>query len=241
MKIGKTTAIFLPAMLAVWLSAGLGADFWEKKDYKKWSNNECAKMLQNSPWAQQYTLTQQSGDATGGQLPYIKYTIQFRSALPVRQAMVRQMQIANKYDSLPPEKQQAFDQQAGSFLSADYSNLVVVHVTYETNVQSLDMALARYWQSQVASVFSNSVHLISSNGIKVPLSDFKVAQGAQREFQYIFPRQYEGRPLLANQDKNLLLEFTYPAADMVQGSMGDGKGMAEFKVKNMLINGEVAY
>ena len=57
--------------------------------------------------------------------------------------MVRQMQIAQKYDSLGPEQKQQFDQSAKSFLSSDFSDAVIVYVTYETNSQAKAMELSQ--------------------------------------------------------------------------------------------------
>ena len=45
------SAIFLAAS-----SAAFGADFWENKPYDKWSQKECSKLLEDSPWAQDFTL-----------------------------------------------------------------------------------------------------------------------------------------------------------------------------------------
>jgi len=69
---------------------------------------------------QDFTLTdsglQQSTQASDdGQQFYIKYQMQFRSALPVRQAVVRQMQIAQKYDSLLPSRSSSSTRAQKSF------------------------------------------------------------------------------------------------------------------------------
>ncbi len=84
-------------------------------------------MLTDSPWVEDLTLVAEgiqlsAGASDDGQQFSIKYQVQFRSALPVRQAMVRQMQLAQKYDTLGPEQKQQFDQSAKSFLSADFSD-----------------------------------------------------------------------------------------------------------------------
>jgi hypothetical protein len=267
----RIVSFLLPAILVIGLSLALGADFWESKDYGKWSDRECVKMLQESPWAQEYKLFRMGGsgktdvtqndpskglqdakrdsgslassDAAGGQ-QYIKYEVQFFSALPVRQAVVRQARIANKYDGLTPEQQQAFDKSAGEYLSADYSNTVVVRVGYSTNIQSLDLDLARYWQSKTLSVIQNSVYLTPSKGTKVALLDFKVAQGARREFQFAFPRQRDGQPLLNEKDSSITLEFPYPTSKEIgtMGEMaGDGRAVIEFKTKKMVFKGQIEY
>jgi hypothetical protein len=221
------------------------AEFWEKKEYKQWSQKECSKLLDKSPWTDNFTLTSvgimqmgsQDRNASDAQQPYVKYQVQFRSAKPVRQAIVRQMQIAQKYDSMPADQQQAFDKNAESFLSADFSDAVVVYVTYETNNRVSDQDLARHWQTQTAEVLKNSVYISNSKGDKVYIAQFVPGQGAQRNFQFIFPRQVNGAPLLGPQDKSLKLEFAYP----VIGGMGDGKAFMEFKVDKMIFEGNIVY
>ena len=242
--------IFCFALPVIFLAAGLavGADFWENKQYDKWSQKECIKMLQNSPWSQDFTLLdsslqQSTKSSDDGQQFYIKYQMQFRSALPVRQALVRQMQIAQKYDSLAPEQKQQFDQSANAFLSSQFADAVVLYMTYETNSQTKDMELARYWQTQTTDLLKNSVFLRNSRGDQVALAQFNVNQGGERSFQFIFPRQVNGKPLVSPEDKSLMLEFTYPVVDIPggYGKLGDGRGFMEFKPKKMVFQGELVY
>ena len=231
------TVYLLAGIVLLGLSAALAADFWENKDYKQWTQKECMKILQESPWAQDYKVyarSTSSGDAAEGQ-QYINYAIQLLSAAPVRHAQVRAMQIQNKYESLPPDQKQAFDKQAEGFLGTP--DKIIVNVAYSTNVQRLDMDLSRHWQTQVTSVFQNSVYLIPGKGKKVPIAEYKVGSGAARGFQFIFPREFEGKPVLNPDDKSLILEFPYPTL----GGIGDGRGMVEFKVKKMVYNGQLEY
>jgi len=226
--------------------AAPGGEFWEKKEYGQWSQKECSKMLENSPWAKQLTLTQvlvmpsateSAASTTSAEQPFIRYQVQFRSALPIRQAVIRQLQIARKYDSLSPEQRQEFDKSTQGFISAEMSEAVVVHVAYTTNSQPNDLELARYWQSQTTEMLRNSVYLSGTDGDKVPIGRFVAARGGQGEFQFIFPRQFEGRPILGPNDKSLKLEFTYP----IIGGMGDGRCFMEFKTEKMTVAGNVVY
>jgi hypothetical protein len=244
----KISSFTLLVIFLAAISAAFAADFWENKQYDKWSQRECSKLLENSPWARDFTLIdsslQQSTKASDdGQQFQIKYQMQFRSALPVRQGLVRQMQIAQKYDSLGPEQKQQFDQSAKSFLDSNFSDAVVVYVTYETNSQTKAMELARHWQSQTADLLKNTVFLRNSKGEQVPLAQFNPPQGAERSFQFIFPRQINGKPLVSPDDKSLMLEFAYPVVTVPGGysTLGDGKGFMEFKPKKMVFQGNLEY
>ncbi len=205
-------------------------------------------MLEDSPWADDYTLTdsglQESAAASDdGRQFYIKYLIQFRSALPVRQALVRQMQIAQKYDSMNPEQKQQLDQSATAFLSTQFPDAVIVYVTFETNSQVKSMDLARYWQSQTTDLLKNSIYLRNSRGDQVALAQFNTSQGAERSFQFIFPRRINGKPFVSPEDKSLMLEFIYPVVNLPGKSekLGDGRGFMEFKLKKMLFQGDLVY
>lgn len=229
--------IFLAGIFAT-----AGGEFWEKKDYKQWSQKECNKLLEDSPWAKDFTVQQtaimtSNKASDDGQQLYIKYQMQFRSALPVRQAIVRQMQIAQKYDSLSSDQRQQFDKKAEAFISADFADMVVVYVTYSTNSRTNEMELARYWQSQTADLLKNYVNLSNSKGDKVYLTRFNATQGAEHNFQFIFPRQVNGAPLIGLKDRSLRSEFTYP----VINQLGDGRGYIEFKPEKMVFQGNFAY
>jgi hypothetical protein len=243
--------IFCIAVSVIFLtasSAAFGKDFWKEKKFEKWSKKECNKMLSDSPWSQDYTLQKSdvfsAARATDNSQPlYIKYLVQIRSALPVRQAIVRQMQIAQNYDKLAPEQKQQFDQSAEKFLSTNFTDAVILYVTYETNSQSNDRELARYWQSRTMDLLKNYVFLRNSRGDQVALAQFGASQGGERSFQLIFPRQINGQPLIGPEDKSLQLEFTYPATgSQSEGTeFKEGTAYIEFKPKNMVFEGNLTY
>ena len=55
--------------LAGLLIAGLslGEDFWVKKEYTQWSDEEVEKVMTNSPWAKDITVAAPPGTVGGGQ------------------------------------------------------------------------------------------------------------------------------------------------------------------------------
>lgn len=244
----KTLCLFLPLLLLTASIAIAGKDFWETKEYKEWAQKDCAKLLTESPWAQKLELTavqvmdnESNKTSTDGAQPFIRYRIQFRSALPIRQAMVRQGQIANKYETLSAEQKQAFDKQAESLLDGFPSDSVVVNVSYETNDNNRDQELARWWQSKTTELLKTQVYLTCGK-TKIPLARFMTAQGAGRSFQLIFPREVDGKPIITPQDKSIKLEFVYPAPDTgpLKG-FGSGQAFQEFKTEKMIFSGNIAF
>jgi hypothetical protein len=239
---------FLVSMSLACFAAIQGGEFWQKKDYQQWSERECRKLLEDSPWGQSYTLSQTlieplstpsiggAGERARESRPEISYQAEFRSALPIRQALVRLEQIRVKYDQLQPAQKQAADQKAAEFLAKRFPDTVVIHVSYSSNVQSDDRDLVRYWRSQTTDTLKNVVFLDTA-AEKVPLLLYSVTQGAGREFQLVFPREYKGRPLIGPNDKTLQLEFPHPVIRRQEGSLV----LIPFKVGRMLIQGKVMF
>lgn len=91
-------------LLLASVAAAQSKDYWEKKDYRQWTDRECRKLLEDSPWANLHTVSQVfidplATDSTARERqpnPRIVYKVQIRSAAPVRQALVRLSQIIEK-------------------------------------------------------------------------------------------------------------------------------------------------
>ncbi|MGE0128262.1 MAG: hypothetical protein AB7U82_09295 [Blastocatellales bacterium] len=244
--------LILIALLCV-IAVAQSKGFWQAKDYKQWTEKECRNLLNDSPWARDYTLKQvfietlQSSSLPGGQpstgererAPSTRmgYLVQFRSALPIRQAMVRRQMIAEKYDQMEPDKKQEFDERAGKFLSADFSETIMVHVSYNASVQSFDRDLARYWHSQTTETVKNTTFLLASNGQRIQPTRYTALTGAGREFQLVFPRQINGQPVVGPKDKSIKIEFKHPRV----GNEGEARVLLEFKADKMTMQGAVVF
>ena len=221
----------------------MAKDFWETKAFNQWSKKEYEKILNDSPWAKELNLTgvneifTGAAAATDGRPPYIKYKILLRSAAPVRQAIVRKEQINNQYDSLPADQKLAFDQSTENFLNDTSPELVIVSISFETNNLDYLCDLNRHWEIQSTDLLKNSVYLSASKGEKVPILQFIPGNSASQEFQFIFPREVNGKEILQPGGKTLQLEFAYPVID----ELGDGRGFIEFKTDKMKINNKVVY
>jgi len=226
-------------------AAAQSKDFWQTKDYRQWNEKECKKLLEDSPWAQDYTFTRTmieplqraTGERAGESNPQMSYLAQFRSALPIRQALIRLQQINNKYDQMTPEQKQEFDQRAAKLLNANFAEVIAIHVNYSSNVAIYDREMAAFWQSQTTEKLRNSAFLIGSKGEKIPPQRFNVTAGAGREFTLYFPRAYEGRPLVGPQDKTIKLEFMHPRVS----DQGESRVLLEFKADKMIINNAAVY
>ena len=249
----KRALISLAGIVCLVSLAASAAEFWEKKKFTQWNEGEVNKVLSDSPWAREHIESEVHIDAPLSplahegdedsrtrereQLPRMTYSIQIRSALPIRQALVRRAQLQQGYDGLPAERKQSFDQQAEQFLAEEFPDQVVIYVSFDSNV-NLDLRdAARHWQTQSTEKLRNTVYLIGAKGMKAQLQDFALADGSGQAFQFTFPRTVEGRPLAEGTDKELQLEFIHPN---IRGR-GEKRVLVKFKIKNMMREGQLEY
>ena len=77
--------------LCVYAAAGLAAaGVWDTKPFTDWTDKETQLVLTDSPWAGKGSLTNARAGGNAGQVPDWKITVTWRTALPIRQALVRQ-------------------------------------------------------------------------------------------------------------------------------------------------------
>jgi hypothetical protein len=76
---------------------------WVEKDWTKWSDWDCVNVEEQSPWINYYP----PGDSDSASA---QVTARIVSALPVRQATYRRLQLYKHYEKMNSQKKQAFDQ-----------------------------------------------------------------------------------------------------------------------------------
>jgi len=237
--------------MSMWTAAASAQQFWDKKNFEDWSRDECKRMLENSPWVGKWDtaevvfapVSRQTDMGTEANRQ-INYLAQIRSALPMRRAVVQMAYLTatRKAPFTPAEKQKMRAQSTG-FLDVDFSNYVVVHVTYASNIPEVDRQLARYWQQQTSETVKDSMFLSGSNGKKVAAIHYEVLPGAGREFEVTFPRNIEGAPIVNEADKGLAFEFMHPSINdpQSQQSPQSQRVLMQFKLKEMVSNGKLVY
>jgi hypothetical protein len=263
----KATLRFLVTLILATASFAQGP--WVKKDWKQWSKDDCKKILEDSPWAQRWTQSEakvanfatrtRGTEGLGSESEVgVYYVVQLRSALPVREAVVRQVLIANQYDLKDPEQKDAMRKQTEGFLNRTYDDVIVVHVTYGSNVQEYNRALATFWQTHYAEgTVPQEAFLDGPRGQKITPIRLVSPKGGAQEFELIFPRVVEGKPVLEPGDKTLGVEFVSPAVgrqDSIslsqpaerpgtqeQITVGSSRVFMEFKVEKMTVNGQLIY
>lgn len=259
---------FLILFLTIGAFSTAAQPFWEKKPYTEWSKEQCRKLLQEAPWAAHsgaidvqntaFTRNSTQGESTEKKIDYFA---QIRSALPVRQAVIRRAMLDSKYDKMPAEQKKQFDQSAEQYLARTYADVIVITVEYNSNIETIDRELARYWQN-ITPDASAGIYLTGHNGIRVQPIKYQAEPGAGRAFQLVFPRSVEGRPVVAPGDKSLILELkaptfdpsnrgqvdamprgsaTGPTTNSVSGGLKESRAFFEFNLEKLKFKGELAF
>jgi hypothetical protein len=250
------------AVLVVAVLTARAEDFWIKKPWNQWSKDDCNKMLSDSPWSKTWSKSQvnlsaalpgvsgagQEG-AAGENAPEIHYTIQLRSALPVREAFVRMSEIQTKYDTMDEAHKKAFDAQAQSILGRTYDDVILVHVEYGSNNQVFERQMATYWKSIRPESVPEDFYLINERGDRVAPARFMSPAAGVYAFELIFPRLKSNEPFIRDGDKNLELQFINPAVGIQStgssstsvASFGRERVLAQYKVDKMTLNGKLSY
>ncbi|MBI1738827.1 MAG: hypothetical protein HYR58_06220 [Acidobacteria bacterium] len=232
--------------LSVWAAAATAQGFWEKKQWQTWSKDECKKMQEDSPWAHKWYRTHVAQDRFGQPTKgdtreteqQIFYVIQLRSALPVRQAFIRDLQFRNKYDKMSAGEKKNFDASTETFLLRKYDDVIVVHVLYGTNIQNDERELMRFWQSNYPEgTVPIEAYLTTSTGKRVSPLKYVAAKGGGLEFELIFPRRLNGESLITPDVKTIGVEFQHPNI----GPEGAARVYQDFKIEKMTVNGAVLY
>jgi hypothetical protein len=212
-------AIFIATVLTTWAGDG-----WVDKDWKQWSKDEVKVVLHDSPWSKKWAKGQVNTSAAvpgvsgagkegaaGENAPEIDYYLQIRSAMPVREAVIREAQLERGYDSFTESEKKAFDAQSIPFLNRNYGDVIVVHVLYSSNVQAFERQLAEHWQNIRTGAIPEEVFLINERGDRVPPTHFSSPRGGAYEFDLAFPRTINGEPVIHERDKTFQIEFHNPA------------------------------
>jgi hypothetical protein len=259
---------FFAGIIAVLLLAALTAhadDFWVKKDWKQWSKDECNKILQDSPWSRTWAKSQMGSSqmpgvsganaegAAGEKTPEMHYSIELQSALPVREAVVRRTQIDQKYDKMTDAQKKEFDAKAAAMLTRNYDDVILIHVTFGSNLQAFERDMATYWKTIPPEAPPIDMYLITERGERIVPVRFSSSQSGAYSFDLIFPRMKNREPIVHDGDKTLSLQFTHPAignqtqtntTNPTNPSMdvfGEERVLIQFKLDKMVVNGKANY
>lgn len=260
MKYNKLTLLVLVFCLTL---TAFGQKYTEKP-YQKWSKDEAIRILNDSPWAQQYQSTaglaaadqsrgareQADNSVLGGRergatarnIMPAPVTIRLHSALPVRQAIVRMQQLGANYDKLSDAERAKFDESAKGFLScAICQNFYVVTMSKakDTSGQGVDEGL---FQRMNLEDVKGKVWLINDKGEKREIEQFTPPKGATDAAVFFFKRADDnGAAFITPEMKTVKFVFSN---EFLDSRNPDGTLVPrnfEFKVSKLLVENKVEF
>jgi hypothetical protein len=229
-----------------------------KKPFPEWSKGEAEAVINNSPWAKQQELrikfdkeTQKAAGAYSGvssaaaaqsqmevtsQVPVdFVFTLRLRSALPVRQALVRLKALETNVEKLTDQQRAAYDTQMKGLLEcpACAANYVVTLSSKSKNNPGADAVFATFKGGRLADL-QRYVNLANERGERRSLVHFVPPKAPGEEAIFFFPRLDEkGAPLLSLDNKDLLINLTDNQANSITNFKID--------VTKLVLNGKVEF
>ena len=244
----------LPSVVCVWLAlasaaAAAAAEFWWTKPSEQWSKKEAHKVLFDSPWAQSgvYPLAELMSEEVRARFDFRKLkdvapagaegiinqiAVRLRSALPVRQAFVRQTRLESKYDKMSDADKAEFDAAAKRFVECAACAEYYV-VTVDSNI--LDALRASHPGVYSPELFKSRAYLANDRGQWRPCE--RVEQ-ENRELVFFFRRAGAGeRAFIAPGDKT----FRFTLSGEASGGEFSPGAYWEFKVSKLTRGGRVEF
>ena len=165
---------------------------WEKKPYTEWSKSEAVGILMDSPWAQlRIEKVYNSENFT---------SIKLHSALPIRQALVREKQLYLNYHKFTPADKARFDREVKEFLECSDCQKY-----YMVTLSARALSPLRHLSIQEVKPY---VYLANEKGERRALVSF-VGPGAETyKVTFVFERfDYHGKPLITITNKKLYFKI----------------------------------
>ena len=233
-----------------------------KKDFHRWTEAEVSNLLNDSGWAktqairvprrkQIRTVAGQTGIGPPGSTPTAadsraalgsaedavdyRFTLRLRSALPIRQAIVRLIQLQAKYDQMEAEQKKALDAQTRELLECgDCRDNYVISVGFGSlNAPGLDL-IYDWFKGQTIQSLKGYILLTNDQGQSRELSGFIAPKVPGDEAFFLFPRNDKNsKPLITAKQKKLLFRMSDKDANAVTNF--------SFDVSKLVINGKVEF
>jgi len=258
MKNSLTKKSLLGVILCLSGALTLAQNSLPKQPYEKWSKEETQKVLNTSPWARTQELrlkfdkeVQKAAGSYSGvssaaaaqaqtevstDIPVdFVFTLRLRSALPIRQALVRLRNLETDIESMNKEQLAAFDKQTAGLLAcpACEQNYVVTLSSKSRNSPGADAVFTLFKGARLADL-QRYVFIANERGERRTLIHFVPPKAPGEEATFFFPRfDDKGSLLLTPENKQLLVNLS----DNRPTSVGN----FQVDVSNLLINGKVEF
>jgi hypothetical protein len=236
---------------------GIAQEGFLSKPLQQWSKAEVTKLLSDSAWARTQEIRvrpQRQVRSVAGQVESTstadrqavlggaadardyRFTIRLHSALPIRQALVRQEQLKWNYDQKSAEERKAFDLQSRQLVldCTICANYYVVSVGFSSDNSSGNDMIYKWFGATTLPSIKGYIYIANERGERRDLVDVIPPKAAGDDVFFIFPRRDEkDRPLLTATDKKLIFRMSDANANSVTNFTLD--------VRRMIVNGKVEF
>lgn len=225
--------------------------------YKKWSKKDVERVLNNSPWVSvqevrirkegqaqriagappSLTRDETNSVASGGSdipIDFI-FTLRMRSALPIREAIVRQKQLDAKYDSMDEKQKSAFDARVKGLLEcpACVGNYVLTLSSKSKNSPGADAVYSTFKGARIDDI-KRYIYLANERGERRELVHFVAPRAPGEEAVFFFPRlDDKGNPLFGADSKEAIVNLTNNAVNLSTNF--------RFDIAKVISNGQVSF
>ena len=238
--------------------AGYAQSVWTAKPFTQWSRSDAESVLNESPLSSHQEVRMQfdkerqtaagsysgvsSASAAASQTEVMSdlpvdfvFTLRLRSALPVRQALVRLKQLESDSKKLSQKDLESFDTQIKGLLEcpACTGNYVVTLSSKSLNRPGADAVYTTFKGGRLSDL-QRFVFLANERGERRELIHFVAPKVPGDEAIFFFPRLDEkGAPLLTTENKQLLINLSDKQVNSVSNFKID--------VSKLVMNGKVEF
>jgi hypothetical protein len=185
-------------------------------DWTHWTKEECDAMWTQSAWATsgQFWSKPLSADAVWSQVPFAPKSAELRSALPVREAILREEQLENHYDAMSPEQKLAFDKKYPPHMTEDENDPILLYIendganeesyTRASNIHPSGVAMGHHTPHPATQVALK----LQDGMLVMPIKTEALQDDTDKNrIMYSFPRVVNGKRVLSVNDQYLTFFF----------------------------------
>ena len=222
-------------LLLIYLACGSlvpGQTYSADNSYRKWSKKDVERVLNDSPWVSvQEVRIRREGTAqrvagappsltrdetnsvasAGSDIPIdFIFTLRLRSALPIREALVRQRQLDAKYDSMDEKQKGAFDASVKGLLEcpACAGNYVLTLSSKSKNSPGADAVYSTFKGARIEDI-KRYIYLANERGERRELVHFVAPKAPGEEAVFFFSRlDDKGVQLFGPDSKEVVVNLT---------------------------------
>ncbi|MGH9405157.1 MAG: hypothetical protein ACRD5K_19310 [Candidatus Acidiferrales bacterium] len=233
---------------------------WIDEPFTQWTQKQVSELFNKSAWAKTKSFRGQVANVngagaasaaehgggagsygTGGSVtqgvdvPDYTFTARFLSALPIREAYVRMLEIMNHYKTMPAARQKEFDQKVDGLLHADVSQEVTITLYFQANDPVSQRNLNEWFNTQTTDTLKQNAYLYTPAG-QVPLLKYlPPSEGGGLGARFVFARTFNGEPILEPTAKGRV-RFQLSYQPQINQMM-----YIDFKPEDMIYKGQLSY